>query len=104
MKTCGIRILPLVHLKSICFGSFMVSLPYFNYGGYARNAGGERGPLKAAIGIGTEKKVKHIELRHAIDLDLGPPVNRLRSRCYCPALLKSPLGLFSIQIASQIKA
>src|SRR5512145_3039888 len=26
-------ILPLVHLKSLLFGNFAVSLPYFNYGG-----------------------------------------------------------------------
>ena len=36
---------PLVHLKSLLFGNFMVSLPYFNYGGICTDRGGE--PLPA---------------------------------------------------------
>jgi len=32
-------VLPLVQLKSVLFGNFMVSLPYFNYGGICADTG-----------------------------------------------------------------
>ena len=32
-----VGVLPLVHLKSRFFGNFLVSMPYFNYGGVARS-------------------------------------------------------------------
>jgi FemAB-related protein (PEP-CTERM system-associated) len=67
-------ILPLVHLKSIPFGSFMVSLPYFNYGGICADSNGARDQLlKEAIDIAWGKKAEHIELRHKEALEIGLP-------------------------------
>jgi serine/alanine adding enzyme len=57
-------VLPLVRLKSLLFGDFLVSLPYFNYGGLL--ADGEylqrallKGASELALGLGTN----HVELR-----------------------------------------
>lgn len=58
-------ILPLVHLKSRLFGSFLVSLPYFNYGGAcAVDEATARGLLADAVELARELGAEHIELRH----------------------------------------
>jgi serine/alanine adding enzyme len=60
---CGI--LPLVHMKSRLFGSFLVSLPFFNYGGLLCN--GENyveALLNNARSILEELCAAHVELRH----------------------------------------
>jgi FemAB-related protein (PEP-CTERM system-associated) len=58
-------ILPLVQLRSKLFGNFVVSLPYFNYGGIcAENDSVARALLAAAIDITKEQRASHIELRH----------------------------------------
>jgi serine/alanine adding enzyme len=57
--------IPLVHMKSPLFGNFLVSMPYANYGGLIiENESLARPILNAAIKLGQELKVKHIELRH----------------------------------------
>lgn len=58
-------VLPLVQLKSRLFGNFVVSVPYFNYGGIlANNADTARQLAEAAAewadGLGAE----HVEMRH----------------------------------------
>lgn len=58
-------ILPLVHLKSLLFGNFTVSLPYFNYGGIcADNNEISTQLLHEAATIAGVQKMDHIELRH----------------------------------------
>jgi FemAB-related protein (PEP-CTERM system-associated) len=58
-------VLPLVHMSSSLFGSFLVSLPFFNYGGVLADSAaaeqmliGEAGRLRAQLGAA------HVELRH----------------------------------------
>lgn len=62
----GIRgVLPLVRLRSLAFGDFLVSMPYVNYGGIlADNAEVERELLGTAERLGHDLGVDHIELRH----------------------------------------
>ncbi len=62
-KICGV--LPFVRMKSRIFGSFLVSLPFFNYGGLLASEQNVADKLlnasrKMLIGTG----VDHIELRH----------------------------------------
>lgn len=57
-------ILPIVHLKSWLFGSFMVSLPYFNYGGIcAEDEESYELLLKEATALADREKARHIEFR-----------------------------------------
>jgi FemAB-related protein (PEP-CTERM system-associated) len=68
-------ILPLVNLKSILFGNFIISMPYFNYGGIC--AAGEDYAaklMKGAIDIAIKQDATHIELRHSQPLTLTIPV------------------------------
>lgn len=63
-SVCGV--LPLVHMKSRLFGSFIVSMPYFNYGGIVADNGEIDNMLLAkAIELAGELKVKHVELRES---------------------------------------
>ncbi len=67
-------ILPLVHLKSFLFGSFMVSLPYFNYGGVCvEHSEIQDLLLKEAIQVAKRESAEHIELRHTTPAMNGLP-------------------------------
>jgi len=62
-EICGV--LPLVHMKSMLFGSFLVSLPFFNYGGLLcseDNAGATL--LNMARCMLRDVRADHAELRH----------------------------------------
>jgi len=57
-------ILPLVRQKSLLFGDYMVSLPFFNYGGVNSESEMVRNELvKSAISIGNDFGLSHIEFR-----------------------------------------
>jgi len=67
-----VGILPLVLMKSSIFGSFMVSLPFFNYGGVlADNKDIEKALISEAITIGQNEKIEYIELRHLLNKNLS---------------------------------
>jgi serine/alanine adding enzyme len=58
-------VLPLVHMKSALFGNFMVSLPFFNYGGILSNdEKTSLALLQEAENLCREIGATHIELRH----------------------------------------
>jgi serine/alanine adding enzyme len=69
-------VLPLVTLKSRLFGHFMVSLPYFNYGGVlARDDPTRQALLAAASQRAAQAGCSHIELRDTQAMP-GWPVRR----------------------------
>lgn len=65
---CGI--LPLVRLKSRLFGDFMVSIPFFNYGGVVGdNKEIEDALMKYACELSMNLNTSHIEFRDLIERD-----------------------------------
>jgi len=59
-------VLPLVHLNSWMFGSFLVSLPYFNYGGILADSPDVARLLYAQAGdLADQLGARHVELRQA---------------------------------------
>lgn len=57
-------VLPLCHLKSRLFGNFLVSLPFFNYGGIlCSDAKSEQALLEAGIALARDVGASHMELR-----------------------------------------
>jgi len=67
-------ILPLVHMKSRIFGNFLVSLPFFNYGGIlCRDEETGEALLRAADAILEEMGAGHVELRHVGHAQQGLP-------------------------------
>lgn len=62
-------VLPLVHLKSLFFGSQLVSIPYFDHGGIlSDNVIVEKKMIEAAVNLGKKLNVKKIELRQVSKL------------------------------------
>ncbi len=62
-------ILPLVRLKSLAFGDFLVSLPYVSYGGVvADDEDVARRLLDSATELASRLGVEHMELRHTADV------------------------------------
>ncbi|MEX2123365.1 MAG: FemAB family XrtA/PEP-CTERM system-associated protein [Woeseia sp.] len=61
-------VLPLVRLKSLLFGDFLVSMPYVSYGGVlADDASTCARLIESATSLGRELDVAHVELRHLAD-------------------------------------
>lgn len=60
-----VGILPLVHMQSRIFGSFLISVPFFNYGGLLcdRQEVGDALLAEAAL-LRKELGAEHVELRH----------------------------------------
>jgi serine/alanine adding enzyme len=58
-------VLPLARLKSALFGDYLVSLPFFNYGGVVAESARESQLLfGAAVDLAKRLGVSHMELRH----------------------------------------
>jgi serine/alanine adding enzyme len=104
-----VGILPLYHVKSILFGSALVSLPYLNCGGIiGDDTEAELSLLAKAKELGEELDVKYLELRHReknLSLD-----SNLASRSHKVAMVLSierdPEALFKrfpAKLRSQIR-
>jgi len=99
-------ILPLVHLRSILFGNFVVSLPYFNYGGIcADNEVAFDQLLKESANIATKANAEHIELRHTQDIRNGLPVkmSKVSMRLALPGDPQELWKSFPSKLRSQIR-
>ncbi|WP_166259607.1 FemAB family XrtA/PEP-CTERM system-associated protein [Marinobacter salicampi] len=67
-------VLPLVQLRSRLFGNFVVSVPYFNYGGLLTNSAEAAEKLLAAAENWRQViGASHVELRHVSDAGTGLP-------------------------------
>jgi len=101
-----VGVLPLVLMQSLIFGRFLVSLPYFNYGGVvANNAVVERALVEEAIAIGRREKVQHMEFRHAEEklLDLVTRRHKVSLRLDLPKRADDLWAGFKAKLRSQIR-
>ncbi len=63
-----VGVLPLVRLRSLAFGDFLVSMPYVNYGGVLSDSSEVGGKLiKRCCELAERLGVSHVELRHTSD-------------------------------------
>lgn len=77
-------ILPLIHLNSRLFGNFMVSMPYFNYGGaIADHPAIEQQLIQAANDHAARLGVSHIEYRDDLPRE-GLPVRATKVNMILP--------------------
>ena len=101
-----IGILPLVLMKSSIFGNFMVSLPFFNYGGVlADNKDIEKALVTKAITIGKMEKIEYIEFRHLLnkDLNLKVKTSKVSMVLNLPDDSNSLFKSFKSKLRSQIR-
>ncbi len=99
-------ILPLVHQRSLLFGSFFVSLPHSSYGGVCADDDAHALALiDAAIVLARNQGVEHIELRQRSPLATTMPFRDAKDSMYLD--LGSDLGAlwnrFGAKLRSQIR-
>ena len=68
-------VLPLVRVKSLLFGHYLVSMPYLNYGGPLGEAGAVQALAEAAAARAGSDRVKLLELRSRVPLPIDLPVS-----------------------------
>jgi serine/alanine adding enzyme len=98
--------LPLVHFKSWSFGNFMVSMPYFNYGGVCADDNATRERLiEEAVRLAKDLKARHIEFRQECSLHNGFPekTHKVSMRLRLPDSPEELLKSFPSKLRSQIK-
>jgi len=99
-------ILPLVHMKSFSFGNFIVSMPFFNYGGVCADDEATQNFLVAeAVRIAKELKVSHIEFRQDNPLNNDFPARELKvsMRLALPGSSDELWESFPSKLRSQVK-
>ena len=99
-------ILPLVRMKSLLFGNFLVSLPFFNYGGLLCTDGAAQAVLlEAADAVLRDTGATHLELRHLRDHDQTLPTKRHKVTMLLPLEQDAELQWrgFNAKLRNQIR-
>jgi serine/alanine adding enzyme len=99
-------VLPLVHMKSLSFGNFIVSMPFFNYGGVCADDDSVRDQLIAeAVRIAKDLKARHIEFRQENSFRNGFPEKSIKvsMRLDLPGSPDELWKAFPSKLRSQIK-
>lgn len=99
-------ILPMVQLRSLLFGNFFVSLPYFNYGGICIDRRELSGALiQAAIRVAKKEGAAHLEIRETVRLEDGLPCKseKVSMRLDLPGSAEALWNVFPSKLKSQIR-
>jgi len=70
-----VGILPLVRVRSVVFGHYLVSMPFLNYGGPLGTPAAVRALVAEAEELARHGRVKLLELRSRIPLDVSLPAS-----------------------------
>jgi len=100
-----VGILPLVRLKSIIFGDFLISMPYFNYGGPLANQPDiEQRLIKSANELASSLSVDHIEYRDDISRSGMPALtNKVNMILHLPSTPSELWHKIGSKLRAQIK-
>jgi FemAB-related protein (PEP-CTERM system-associated) len=100
-----VGVLPLVRVRSVVFGHYLVSMPFLNYGGPLGSEAGVRALVHEAIELARRDKVKLLEMRSNIQLDIPLPASH-RKITVLLDLPSSPQALFKsfdAKLRSQVR-
>lgn len=105
-QTCGF--LPLVHVSSLLFGRFLVSLPYLNSNGVVADSPDVQTALvDRAVALAEELNVKHLELRHEKPIEHaalnGSLTSKVQMRLKLPADAEKLWKGFDAKVRNQIR-
>lgn len=98
--------LPMVHLDSLLFGNFLVSMPYFNYGGVCADDPAARALLiDGAVRTARDVGAGHVELRQEYPLGNGFPVKtgKVSMRLPIPESEAELWGSLPSKLRSQVR-
>ena len=98
-------ILPLVRLKSIAFGHYLVSVPYVNYGGPLGDDQAVIALADAADTMAARDRVRLLELRSARELPVDLPVSHRKITVVLPLEggAEAVFGRFKAKLRSQVR-
>jgi FemAB-related protein (PEP-CTERM system-associated) len=99
-------ILPLVRVRSLLFGRYLVSMPFLSYGGPLGSAAAIRALADRAAQIAGGEKVKRLELRSRVALPLDMPVSHRKITVVLDLASGDPDAVFkgfSSKVRSQIR-
>jgi serine/alanine adding enzyme len=70
-----VGVLPLVRVRSLVFGHYLVSMPFVNYGGPLGTSAAVRALVDHAVAIAQRENVKLLELRSRLPLPVSIPAS-----------------------------
>lgn len=101
-------LLPLIHMRSLLFGGFLVGLPYLNYGGVL--ADDDEVALRLidrATELADALDVRHLELRHERAVEhrrmVGRPGHKVQMRLPLPATAGELWGRIGSGVRNQVR-
>jgi FemAB-related protein (PEP-CTERM system-associated) len=95
-------VLPLVEMKSVVFGHFLVSLPFVTYGGMATEHPETASALTAAaVRLGLDLGVRHVELRQVGASPISLPCRRHKVALTVP--LKGSAEEYWARLSSRLR-
>ena len=99
-------VLPLAHMKSFLFGNFLVSLPFFNYGGISANESVSRNKLlEKSIALARDLGAEYVELRQdeLLSEELPVKTEKVSMRLLLPPSPEELWKFFPSKLRSQVK-
>jgi serine/alanine adding enzyme len=100
-----VGILPLVRVRSVVFGHYLVSMPFLNYGGPLGTDAGIRALVEEAVELAQRDGVKLLEMRSNIPLEIALPVSHRKITVLLdlPSTPKALFKCFDAKLRSQIR-
>lgn len=100
-----IGVLPLVRVRSLVFGHYLVSMPFLNYGGPLGTPAAIRTLVDEAIAIARRENVKLLELRSRVPLTVPIPASHRKITVLLdlPATPEALFKKFDGKLRSQIR-
>ncbi len=101
-------VLPLIYVRSLLFGRFLVSLPYLNTGGvWSADSGAATALITEACDMADRLQVRYLELRHESPIE-HPQLNASRTdkvhmRLRLPDTVEALDASFKAKLRSQVK-
>jgi serine/alanine adding enzyme len=100
-----LAVLPLVRVRSVVFGHYLVSMPFLNYGGPLGTGAGVRALVDEAVELAEADNVKLLEMRSSVSLDIPLPVSHRKITVLLdlPDTAQALLKGFDGKLRSQIR-
>jgi serine/alanine adding enzyme len=100
-----VGILPLVRVRSVVFGHYLVSMPFVNYGGPVGTEAGIRALVNEAVAVARRDRVKLLEMRSSVPLDTALHVSHRKITVLLdlPGTADELFKRFSGKLRSQIR-
>ena len=99
-------VLPLVRVRSLVFGDYLVSMPFLNYGGPLGSAAAVRALADAAVALADDAGCTLLELRSRHELPLELPASHRKVTVTLPLAPGDPdavLASFKAKVRSQVR-